>query len=49
MLLTRPLDDNAAVVAVPQEILGPLLPVTKALEFNPAIVAIAPLTIKLRC
>ena len=34
---------------LPVTILGRLLPVTKALEFHPAIVAIAPLKIKLRC
>ena len=47
MSLIRPLADNAAVVAAPPEIVRPPLPVTKALEFNPAIVVIALLAIKM--
>ena len=46
MLIIRPLANNAAVVAAPQEIVRPLFPVTKALEFNLTIDVIAPLTIK---
>ena len=46
MLLIRPLVGNDNVVAAPSDVVRPLPPVTRALEFNPTIVVIDPLIIK---